>query len=533
MRIIIKGILFFILMIVLVSAWRYLTVTPGSPGSSPGVVQEPIKLHPDNNHYFLYNGKPTILIGSNEHYGAVLNLDFDYDIYLNELQSKGLNYVRIFSGTYIEPNPNMGSWWDIDDNTLAPTNNGFISPWARSTTKGFAGDSNSYKFDLSRWDTEYFNRLRDFVGKADSKGIVVEYVFFCPFWSKDDKKAPLPNMWARSPMNIINNINNVGATASWDNDGYDMVWDVRAGNHNGGLTPYMDNMVTKVVQELNEFDNVIFQSGIETYKGDGNGGNSDPAVTMETVFEDYINSKIVAADTPKKHLISQNRDAAWGTTKNIKNGVSVLSWDAGDKSDIVAKFYNLNKPLSNDEFAYGGRGEVQYRRAGWKWIIDGGAIFDMLDLSFTPYRGEEAGTKIMPNATSTGGTRLLGGSAAIRTQLGILNDFIHSFNFVKMTPNNSILTSGAPSGTRALVETGKQYAIYLPAGKSANLIINLPAGNYKADWVNTKTGNIDKTEDIVGHTGGNRALLSPGYSEDIALRILSSALQETPTTSMT
>ena len=271
-----------------------------------------ISLHPDNNHYFIYKGQPTVLIGSNEHYGAVLNLDFDYDMYLNELQSKGLNYVRIFSGTYIEPNPNMGSWWDIDDNTLAPTNNGFISPWARSNTIGFAGDSNSYKFDLSQWNAEYFNRLRDFVRKADSKGIVVEYVFFTPYWSMDDKKTPLPNMWARSPLNITNSINNVGATASWDNDGYDMVWDVRAGNHNDGLTPYMGDMVTKVVQELNEFDNVIFQPCIECYKGDGNGGNSDPAVTMETVFEDYINSKIAVQDTPKKHLISQNRDNAWG-----------------------------------------------------------------------------------------------------------------------------------------------------------------------------------------------------------------------------
>src|SRR5437588_301642 len=36
---------------------------------------EPIKLHPDNPHYFLFRGKPAILIGSTEHYGAVLNLD--------------------------------------------------------------------------------------------------------------------------------------------------------------------------------------------------------------------------------------------------------------------------------------------------------------------------------------------------------------------------------------------------------------------------------------------------------------------------
>jgi hypothetical protein len=289
----------------------------------------------------------------------------------------------------------------------------------------------------------------------------------------------------------------------------------------------MGNMVTKVVTELNEFDNVIYQSSIEPFKGDGIDGN-DNSFVMETTFDNYINSKIVSADAPKKHLISQNRGGEDATT-NIKNDVSVLSWDAGGGT-IPQPFFSLNKPLSDDEVTYLGRGDVQYRRGGWKWIISGGAVYNMLDLSFTPYRSEESGTKIMPYTTSNGGTRLLGGSASLRTQLGILNDFIHSFDFVKMVPDNSIITGGAPTGTIALVEIGKQYAIYLPGGMSTNLIINLPAGNYKADWVNTKTGNIDKKEDIVGHTGGNKALLSPIYSEDIALRILSSALTITKLT---
>ena len=35
---------------------------------------EPLSLHPDNPHYFLFRGKPTILVTSGEHYGAVLNL---------------------------------------------------------------------------------------------------------------------------------------------------------------------------------------------------------------------------------------------------------------------------------------------------------------------------------------------------------------------------------------------------------------------------------------------------------------------------
>jgi hypothetical protein len=36
----------------------------------------PIALHPDNPHYFLWRGKPTVLITSGEHYGAMLILDF-------------------------------------------------------------------------------------------------------------------------------------------------------------------------------------------------------------------------------------------------------------------------------------------------------------------------------------------------------------------------------------------------------------------------------------------------------------------------
>ena len=33
---------------------------------------EPIPLDPQNGHYFVWNGKPTILVSSGEHYGAVL-----------------------------------------------------------------------------------------------------------------------------------------------------------------------------------------------------------------------------------------------------------------------------------------------------------------------------------------------------------------------------------------------------------------------------------------------------------------------------
>lgn len=61
-------------------------------------VEAPIRLHPENPRYFLFRGKPTILITSGEHYGAVMNVDFDTVKYLDELQARGLNQTRTFSG---------------------------------------------------------------------------------------------------------------------------------------------------------------------------------------------------------------------------------------------------------------------------------------------------------------------------------------------------------------------------------------------------------------------------------------------------
>ena len=77
---------------------------------------DPIRLHPKNPHYFQWRGRPVALISSAEHYGAVLNLDFDFRKYLDTLAAAGMNYTRIFSGAYVEPD----GAFNIARNTLAP-----------------------------------------------------------------------------------------------------------------------------------------------------------------------------------------------------------------------------------------------------------------------------------------------------------------------------------------------------------------------------------------------------------------------------
>jgi CubicO group peptidase (beta-lactamase class C family) len=144
---------------------------------------EPLRLHPENPHYVLFRGKPTVLVASTEHYGAVLNGDFDFRPYLDELQAAGLNYTRVFTGVYCEP-------WGQPFNTLNPPKGRLLAPWARSETPGFADGGN--KFDLSRWDDAYFKRLRDFIAEASKRGVVVEVTLFCNDETGFDGAGDLP-----------------------------------------------------------------------------------------------------------------------------------------------------------------------------------------------------------------------------------------------------------------------------------------------------------------------------------------------------
>src|SRR5580693_4057052 len=92
---------------------------------------EPIKLHPANPHYYTFNGQSTILMTSAEHYGAVINLDFDYVAYLDALKAYGLNYTRIWPGAVLEMVGGV-----VEGNPVGPRPRSLIVPWARSNEPG-------------------------------------------------------------------------------------------------------------------------------------------------------------------------------------------------------------------------------------------------------------------------------------------------------------------------------------------------------------------------------------------------------------
>ncbi len=453
-----------------------------------GAATQPLVLHPDNPHYFLFRGRPTVLITSGEHYGAVLNLDFDYAKYLDALRRDGLNLTRTFSGAYVEP----AGAFNIAGNTLAPAPGRFLCPWARSDSPGYAQGGN--KFDLARWDAAYFKRLRDFVRLASQHGVVVEMNLFCPFYEEAQ--------WKLSPQYTANNINGIGAVARTN---------VYSLDHHGGLLAVHEAMVRKIITELKDFDNVYYEICNEPYFG---------GVTMEWqhhiagVIQDTERS--FAAQSPgsgRAHLLSQNIANGRARIENPHPGVSIFNFHYASPPETVALNYHLNKVIGDNETGFQGTNDTHYRREGWEFILAGGALYNNLDYSFVA--GHERGDFVYP-AKQPGG-----GSAVLRGQLGFLKAFLERFDFVRMRPDNSILKGGVPEKARvyALVEPGKQYALYLFGGSQASLVLELPAGTFQAEWLNPIHGKIDKREKI-SHAGGAVTLASPRYAPDIALRLV-------------
>jgi hypothetical protein len=449
--------------------------------ASSGRARKPLALHPDNPHYFLFRNKPAVLITSGEHYGAVLNLDFDYDRYLQELQANGLNLTRTWAGSYREIPGSFG----ITDNTLAPLPNRYLCPWARSDTPGYFDGGN--KFDLTRWDANYFARLKRFMALASRRGVVVEMNLFCPNY--DD------NLWKANPMNAANNVNGVGNCPA--NEVYTL--------KHADLVAVQDAMTRKIVRELKDFDNLYYEVCNEPYFG---------GVTME--WQRHIVGVITEAekDLPHRHLISMNVANGRAQVVDPPPSVSIFNFHYATPPDAVAMNYGLNKVIGENETGFRGKDDALYRTEGWEFILAGGALYNNLDYSFTPAH---------PDGTFLDYKSPGGGSPALRFQLKILKDFVSGFDFIHMKPDKAVIVGGIPEGAKveALAERGRQYAIYLHGGRQADLHVELPAGAYRIEWRDTKTGKVIGSEKR-RHVGGAATLHSPEYSEDIALSVRAS-----------
>ncbi len=445
----------------------------------------PIQLHPENPHYFLYKGKPLALITSAEHYGALLNLDFDYRTYLKTLSEEGMNYTRIFTGTYFEI---AGESFGIQNNTLAPDKNKVISPWGIIVY----GLSGNWKYDLSTWNEAYFERLKDFMAAATEYDIIVEVTLFSSIYRDGH--------WDICPQNPENNINIAGGLSRFDAQTL----------NNGELLSYQLSFVQKMVNELNEWDNFFFEIQNEPWsdhtvpvynivnKEDLKVGDwsykADFADEASMAWQEKIASVITEEEEKmaKKHLIAQNYTNFKAPIPAVSDHISIINFHYA-WPEAANWNYHYNKVLGFDESGFAGSGDQVYRRQAWQFMLSGGGLFNSLDYSF--FVGHEDG---MGENKAPGG-----GSKTLRFQLKVLSEFLHGFSLEKMYPNHSCVKSSPGLISYVLSDQNNAFALYLRAigTEQTSLLLETGDGNFLVQTLNAITGSYSDPVTIASREG--------------------------------
>ena len=439
-------------------------------------IAEPLALLPENPHYFLWQGKAAVLVGSGEHYGAVLNLDFDYAKYLDALAAAGLNLTRTFPGCYVEP---QGAF-HIEKNTLAPAPGRLVCPWARSGEPGYANGGN--KFDLTKWDEAFFARLKDFVTQAEKRGVVVEMNLFTPMYEQ--------MQWDYSPMNARNNVNGIGTAGKHE---------VFTLDKEPALLALQIAMTRKIVTELNGFDNVYFEVMNEPYFG----GVTQP-------WHDRIAETIAETEKalPKKHLISWNVANGAKKVGKVHPAISILNFHYANPPDAVAQNFALNLPVGENETGFKGTADEHYRMEAWEFMLAGGALFNHLDYSFAV--GSEDGTFAMKDPTPGGG------GVALRKSFQFLRRFLESLDLAKMHPAPKLIRKGAPEHWRAIGDGATRFAGYAKGAAPTEIEFALPDGRWRQRWFDVHDGAL-LLEGTVEAKDGAVILKLPDCCSEVAL----------------
>jgi hypothetical protein len=466
----------------------------------------PIQVCPTNPHYFLYHGKPVFLITSDQHYGAVTNMDFDYITFLDTVAAYGMNFTRIYPGAYIEKD---GEY--MPDNNLGARNGRQILPWVRTSTPGAHDVLGGYKLDLDHWNKAYFERLKDFLLKAKERDIIVDIAFFNGMYK---------DRWAYQVLYNTNNIQGVGNCA------FNEVQTLK----DSALVLRHEAYVRKITREVNEFDNVILDICDEPFQ---DGCSPDLYNPWISKMIDVIRNTESAL--PNKHLIAQTIDSHtrggpgdFSADPRVNVLENEYTWGIANLDEE----YNHNKPMVLIETSYypyyDGDKIAASRVEAWEFLAGGGAAFMQLNGLYSTFNPGAGGTE----------------NSKILRQLKVLKDFMTGLNYVRMKQDTNFIADKVPGGAfaRAISEPGKQYAFYIhhskygcwfwepmqmgacynvvPGNYQEEMAFNIEPGRYIAEWTDPATGIVIQTEHFI-HNGGRRIFYTPVYSIDIALKISS------------
>ena len=427
----------------------------------------------DNPRYFAErDGKAILLTGSHVWYNLVdmgpqdPPEPFDYAAHLDWLTKYNHNFMRMWAWEMIQ--------WDTRGNGAGIRNEittFYVQPhpWLR-TGPGKALDGKP-RFDLKRFNPEYFNRLKKRVTAARDRGIYVSVMLF-EGWAMQR----IEDGWKLHPFHPENNINGINGDANGDGKGlevHELVTDK--------VTELQKAYIRKVIETVNALDNVLYEISNE---------NHPDSTAWQYAMIDYI--RACEKDMPWQHPVGMTFQFKGGANQTLFD--SPADWispnpdggyrdnpPAGDGSKVV---------ISDTDHLWGIGGNEAWL---WKSVTRGlNAIF------MDPYDGVVLGKHFDPKFEP------------LRKEMGYALRLSQRLNLNRCRPLPDLASTGY-----CLADPGTEYLVFQPkAGKS--VILGLQPGQYTSEWFDPSTGQT-VSEETIDATEGPREFPCPADGEAILL----------------
>jgi hypothetical protein len=468
-------------------------------------VRSPLKASSNPNYFTDASGRPLILCGSQTwntlqdwgSQGSVRPLDFD--AFVRFLKAHGHNFTLLWRTELPQFHGLPTTEHVPPEFTVSP------HPWLR-TGPGLATDGR-FKFDLTRFDENYFNRLRARVRALDEAGIYAGVYLFTGEWLLRFR-CPTDGY----PFSGPNNINGV-------DDGY------RGGAANGleglnsismkspnGITEFQDAYVRKTIDILNDLPNVLWMVSEEAPTNSIWWNHH-----LIAVVRDYEKTK------PFQHPVGYagldngpdsvlyNSDADWvapsawlSPTSSCGIGMPACKVNINDSDHSYFGMWN-DPPQKNRNYV-------------WENFLTGNQVLFMDPyLVYYPRQNRNLCQSNRDGIGSVPDPRW----ENLRNNLGYVLQYARRMDLANMKPDASLCSTGF-----CLAKTpsaGAEYLAYAPSGGPFTIDLSaMPRSRSLAvEWFNPAAGRVISASSVPA--GSRSQTFTTPFTGDAVLHLLDSA----------
>ena len=434
-----------------------------------------LEVSSENPRYFTDgSGKAIYLTGSHT-WPSLVDMSpedppepFDFDEYLKWMDQYKHNFFRLWTWELMAWD-NSANEPDSNDYKL---HKGAPLPFMR-TGPGKALDGKP-KFNLRQFNPEYFQRLRTRTEAAGEHNIYVSIMLF-EGWGIQR----LEDGWENHPFHPENNVN--GIDGDLNGDGYGLEVHTLADT---GITSIQKNYVMKVIETVNDLDNVLYEISNE---------NHPPSTQWQYYMIDFIHE--YEKGKPYQHPVGMTFQFKGGSNNTLFE--SPADWispnNEGGYRDNPPDAAGRKVIITDTDHLWGIGGNHQWV---WKSFLRG-----MNPIFMDPYDCKVLKGSYDPEWVEP-----------VRKSMGYTLAYAQRMNLIKMTPENDLASSGY-----CLAEKGKEYLVYLPEGNEVTLDLTDASRDLSVEWFNPNTEETIKPGNI---EGGKTQILKSPYGDDDAVLYL-------------